>query len=164
MQPMGSVESVIAALRDDAAAELEQLRARTEQEIARIRGLPVAASDRGERERRIAAAHRRNEEMLAQAEWEERRRIMEAREEWIGRAVARGKELLAALDGERREAVNARLIAEARASLPGEPDEITTGSGCIVRCGSVVFDNSFEERSRRLEHVWRKELAEMYRL
>ncbi len=161
---MGSVESVIAALRDDAAAELEQLRVQSEQEIARIRGLSIETSDRGERDRRMAVAYKGTEELLAQAEWEERRRIMEAREEWIQRAVARGKEILASLDGERLEAVNARLIAEGRASLAGEPDEISTDSGCIVRCGTMVFDNSFEERSRRLEPVWRKALAEMYRV
>ena len=164
MQPVGSVDSVIAAIRDDAGAELEQLRTRAEQEIAQIRSLPIEATDRGERERRIAAAHKHNEELLAQADWEERRRIMEAREEWIRRVVNRGREILATLDGERLAAVNARLIAEARASLPGEPDEITTANGCVVRCGAVVFDNSFEERARRLEPVWRKALAEMFRV
>ncbi|HSP16581.1 MAG TPA: hypothetical protein VLV78_17685 [Thermoanaerobaculia bacterium] len=164
MQPIGSVDSVIAAIRDESAAELEQLRARADQEIATIRGLPVEAADRAERERRITTAHKRNEELMAQADWDARRRIMEAREEWTRRVVARGREILSSLDDWRREAINARLIAEARASLHGEPDEITTKDGCVVRCGAIVFDNSFEERARRLEPVWRKALAEMYSL
>ncbi len=164
MQAIGSVDSVIAAIRDEAAAEVEHLRARADQEIAAIKALPVEMSDHAERHRRIAAAHKRNEELMAQADWDGRRRIMEAREEWMRRVVARGKQILASLDDPRREAINARLIAEARASLPAEPDEITTENGCVVRCGAIVFDNSFEERGRRLEPVWRKALAEMYGL
>ncbi|HEX9163250.1 MAG TPA: hypothetical protein VF980_16205 [Thermoanaerobaculia bacterium] len=158
MHVLGSIDAVIAAIRDEANAEIEAMRVVPE---ARTAASPVRAGDGRERAS-VLHEHKRNDERLGQAEWEEKRRLIEQREAWIARVIARGNEILAKSD----EATVERLVREAKQSI-GRGDvavEIATGGGCIVRCGALVVDNSFVERAKRLEPVWRKALAEMYRV
>lgn len=191
MHVVGSIEAVIATIRAEADAEVELLRARADEEIARLRDLP-AESDSSDRETRLAAARKHNDELAAQMEWEERRRVIEQREAWMERAIARGDELLrSATVDERRESL-ARLAREALQSVRGEQIEVRVAAhdrplvddawcreiapssslgenapirgGCLVRSGALLFDNSFEQRAKRLEPVWRKALAGMYRV
>lgn len=178
MQAHGSIASVIAAIRDEAAAEVERVQHAAEAEVETLRAA-VKAYEIPDREQRLAAARREQRERVAQNEWECRRAVIEQRESWIGRVVARGTELLAG--GERRDALN-RLFDEARGHLPAgacqavvapgdagllqrdgvRVQEGTISGGCIVSCGGVTFDNSFEARARRLEFEWRKAVAALY--
>jgi vacuolar-type H+-ATPase subunit E/Vma4 len=191
MNVIGSVDSVIATIRAEADAEIERLRATGDQELARLRELPPQ-SDPPDREARLAAARKHNDELSAQMDWEEHRRVIEQREAWMARVIARGNELLrsASVD-ERRQSLTA-LTREALRSVSGENIELRLSAadreivddawcrdippglhlgetapirgGCLVRSGPLVFDNSFEERAKRLEPVWRKALAGAYRV
>ena len=188
MQTLGSVASVIVAIRDEAAAQIEQIAAKAGEQNRELQ-LPGPPAEIPDRHQQIAAALKRNAEALAQEEWESRRRLIEQREEWIARVVERGNEILR-LSG---EDVLQRLTREALELVAGErvelivserdrarideawcgaissrlvlaPETAPISGGCILRSGAIVFDNSFEERGRRLEPRWRSTLAAMYRL
>jgi vacuolar-type H+-ATPase subunit E/Vma4 len=178
MQSHGSVASVVAAIRDEAAAEVERLQRASQTEVEKLRAT-TEAFQVPDREQRLAAARREQRERVAQNEWECRRAVIEQREEWIRRVIERGNEMLAS--GDRSAALN-RLFDEARRRLPEGPCravvaerdvkllqrkdvEVKAGpisGGCIVSAASVTFDNSFEARARRLEFEWRKAIAALY--
>jgi vacuolar-type H+-ATPase subunit E/Vma4 len=191
MHVVGSVDAVMATIRAEADAEVERLRTRADEEIARLRNLPPE-TDAGDRESRLIAARKHNDELAAQMDWEERRRVIEQRETWIERVIARADELLRSATVDQRKESLAGLAREALQRVRGEQielrvaahdrslvddawcREIAPGSsvgenapirgGCLVRSGALVFDNTFEERAKRLEPVWRKALAGMYRV
>lgn len=151
----GSVDSLVAAIRDDVAAEVERVEKTAADEIAARRadvdGVPAAAADR---DQRLAAARRRNAESLAQAEWEARRAFIEQREQWIESVIARGREILKSMPA---DAWTAEALATA-----GDPHAEVIGEG-IVRAGNLIVDNSSGERTRRFEPAWRAAIAGMYR-
>ncbi|HEX6161697.1 MAG TPA: hypothetical protein VF111_16090 [Thermoanaerobaculia bacterium] len=157
MQTLGSPASLIAAIREDAAAEAERIQEAAANELASIRAA-AASSDVAiaDREERLVAARRENEERIAKQEWEARRAVIEQREAWIGRVVATAREGWSGLDPARVAA----LVDEARAHLPQGECHV---DGCVVTVGNVSFDNSFEARSRRREPEWRNALSGMYK-
>lgn len=160
MQSLGSPASVVAAIREDADAEVERLREATAAELAKIRGDAASASVAiADRDLQLARARRECEERVARQEWEGRRAAMEQREEWLQRVLAAAHERWPQGDLD-------ALIAEARSRLPeGECEVIVDPrGGCVVRMGDVSFDNSFEARARRLEPEWRAVLGGMYRV
>lgn len=176
MPTLGSAASVIAAIREEAAAEVERIEQTTSADIAVIneeaKTKSVAIADRDEQ---LSAARRANQERLAQQEWDGRRAVIEQREAWIARVLARAHEHWRGGDRTQLQA----LVREA-VTLVGDPhceiavaaidrDNIENAKladiagGCIVTAGDVVFDNSFEARARRLESQWRNALAERYK-
>jgi vacuolar-type H+-ATPase subunit E/Vma4 len=157
MQTLGSPASLVAAIREDAAAEAERLQEATADELASIRA-EAASSDVAivDRDERLAAARRESEERIAKQEWEARRAVIEQREAWIGRVVAKARERWSGLDPARVAA----LVDEARSHLPEGACQV---DGCVVTVGNVSFDNSFEARSRRREPEWRNALSGMYK-
>lgn len=157
MQTLGSPASLIAAIREDAAAEAARIQDATANELASIRAEASSADVAvAGREERLAAARRESEERIARQEWEGRRAVIEQREAWIGRVVARARERWNEPDPARVAA----LVAEARSHLPEGACQV---DGCVVTVGNVSFDNSFEARSRRLEPEWRNALSGIYR-
>ena len=150
MRSLGSVASIVAAIREDAAAEVERIEESAAAEIASICVPDVSIADR---EERLALARRMNEERLARQEWEGRRAVIEQREEWIQRVVAAAP---ARWDGD-----TAPLIRDAMAQLPANAGQARV-DGCVVSAGNVSFDNSLEARSKRLESEWRSALSALY--
>jgi vacuolar-type H+-ATPase subunit E/Vma4 len=183
MQSLGSVASIIAAIREDTAAEVDRIEEASAVEIAAARAegaaVVVAIPDR---EVRLAAARAENEERIARQEWEGQRMALEQREQWIDRVIARAREKqrtngaqLAALIREALQkietpeceiAVAERDRALIDAKKLGKAIRVTTAAidgGCIVTAGDLVFDNSLEARARRLESAWRSALSEVYK-
>ena len=162
MQTLGSPASVVAAIREDGEAEVERFRESAAVELASIAteaaSMNVAIDDR---EERLAAARRSNEERVARQEWEGRRAVMQQRETWIERVVAKAQEGW----GTSPAAALEVLVREARSRLPdGDCDVVASPrGGCVVTIGDLSFDNSFEARSRRLEPEWRSALSGMYK-
>lgn len=161
MMTLGSPASVVAAIREDAEAEATRINETTSNELSAIRAeaasVSVAIVDR---EERLTAARRENDERIARQEWEGRRAMIEQREEWIRAVVATAQERWSSDDPEKLNA----LIREARSRLPaGEVDiAIDPRGGCVVTAGDVSFDNSYDARSRRLEPEWRGALSGIY--
>lgn len=159
MQTVGSVESVVAAIGDDAAAEVERIEKAAAGEIRDTRKLADDFTAPGDETGLKPAAARRNAELIAQAQWEGQRHFIEQREHWIAGVIAAAAPLLANASADDL----ATLEREARAVAGDGAREPAPGGGCIVRGKNVVFDNSFKERARRFEPYWRKALAELYR-
>jgi vacuolar-type H+-ATPase subunit E/Vma4 len=126
MKPLGSVAAVIAAIREDAAAEAEAVAARATEDVARIRALQASdAVTIADRESRLAAARRDAQTRLAQEDWEDRRDAVALREEWLERALDLGRRLLAKPDDDAaRRARLTALAAEGLARLPGRSCEV----------------------------------------
>jgi hypothetical protein len=162
MQTLGSPASVVAAIHEDADAEVERIQQSTATEIASLRSdatnANVAIADR---EEQLAAARRQGEERIARQEWEGRRAVMQQRETWMQRVVAAGQERWASISTEALEP----LTRDARAHLPAGDCEVIVNprGGCVVRAGDLSFDNSFDARSQRLEPEWRGALGGMYK-
>jgi vacuolar-type H+-ATPase subunit E/Vma4 len=171
---------MVAAIREDADAEVQRIEETTAKELAAIRdegsGVSVAIPDR---EERLTMERRANDERLAKQEWEGRRAAIERREEWMQRVVAKAREQWPCGNAARLDA----LVREARSRMPRGACEIGVcardrdlvdvadanvvtapiAGGCVVTSGDVSFDNSFEARSRRLEPEWRSALSGMYK-
>lgn len=187
METLGSVASVIAAIRDEAGAEVEKL------ERAPVEVPPDEEVAVGDRETRLAAAQRDNRERIAQQEWEARRTLVEQREAWIARVrqeahrrwsegfadraeklTALAREALERIPGDRceiavcardSEALRPRDLAKStgKKEVTIAPQPANIAGGCVVTAADVAFDNSFEERSRRFEAEWRRALSALYR-
>lgn len=191
MKPAGSPGSVLAAIREDAGAELERVEQECEAEMARLSAAEEPEVEVPDREERLAAASREARELLAREDYADARAALEAREEWMRKAARAGEALLLAPRPlEERRALLLQLAREALQRLPGNGyvlhlaprDEgllddamlaelgVTRGApvdisgGCILRAvrGKVSLDNSFEERARRFEAVLRAALGKVY--
>lgn len=198
MQTVGSVASVIAAIRDDGAAEVERIERDAAAELARMRSEAESETVAiAGREQRLATARRETAEQLALGQWEGRGAAIEQREAWIARVVAQGQaptERGGNADADR--ALLTKLACEALRQLPGNECVISLaahdlaridarwgaslaaatgktsvriaespapiGGGCIAVSGDLAFDNSLDERSRRLESRWRSALSALY--
>jgi vacuolar-type H+-ATPase subunit E/Vma4 len=188
MPTLGSVASVVASIRDESGVEIERIVKNADDEIRALKA-PLPPEEILDRQQQIAAAMKGNEEALAQVEWDSRRRLIEQREEWIRRAVKLGNEILRgagagdlrrlaleALQFVRGEKVELLVSARDRERIDDEwcrsvapnlslaADAAPISGGCIARSGPITFDNSLEERARRLESQWRAALASIYRV
>jgi vacuolar-type H+-ATPase subunit E/Vma4 len=137
MKAVGSVAAVIAAIREDAAAEAEAIESRATAEVERIRGLQ--ASDVvtiPDRESRLAAARRHAQMRVAQEDWEDTRDAVAVREEWMNRALELGRQVLTNREGGQahRERL-AALVAEGLARLPGGACEIVLSGTDVALLG-----------------------------
>lgn len=183
MQSLGSAASVIAAIREDAAAEADRIDEAARLQITAIRAEGISAGVAiPDRDLRIARARAESDERIARQEWEGRRQAIEQREAWIQRIVTeserRGRTSAAQLQALIHEAL-ARIeaaeceIVVAQQDLPlvdpkqlGRDVRVIAGpisGGCIVSAGDLAFDNSLEARALRLEPEWRSALSEVYR-
>ncbi len=161
MQTLGSPASVVASIREEAEAEVERIQEAMAAELATMRAEAASTSVViADREARLTAARRDAEERTARQEWEGRRAVMQQREQWMQRVVSAAQQRWTVTSGEALDA----LVREARSRLPEGDCEIVVSprGGCIVRCGDLSFDNSYEARSRRLEPEWRSALSGMY--
>jgi vacuolar-type H+-ATPase subunit E/Vma4 len=141
---LGSVASLVEAVREDVEAELARIREETENEAERLGRVREAESTEvPDRASRLESARREAAERLAREDWADRRAALEDREEWITQASAEGLAALAKSDGgsERRELLE-RFIREALERLPGERFEVT-----LAAADSALLD---EEECRRL--------------
>lgn len=186
MQTLGSPASVIASIREDADAEVQRIEEAASAELASLRSEAATASVViADREERLTAARRKNEERIAMQEWEGRRHAIEQREAWIQRVAMKARKMWTGGDpATRREQLNA-LIREAMSRFPSgvtreaavsasdralvDDSELPLATaaiagGCIVTAGNVSVDNSFEARARRLEPEWRNALSGIYKL
>jgi vacuolar-type H+-ATPase subunit E/Vma4 len=128
MKTYGSPAAVIAAIRDEADAEVARIDQEARAAAERIRqhdaADPVAIPDR---DARMAAARREAAERLARAEWRDTRAALEARERWMAGVELRGRARLATETSAATEAgrrVLAALAVEAIRTLRAAACEI----------------------------------------
>jgi vacuolar-type H+-ATPase subunit E/Vma4 len=133
MKALGSLAALLAAIRDDAAAEAEAIQRDAESAVAAITGdaadCPPGHGDDG----RLLAARDRARVRVAQEDWHDARDAIAEREGWMAQAVTRGTALL----GERRTAAERRnelaaLAREAVARLPAGAIELVVDAGAAA--------------------------------
>jgi vacuolar-type H+-ATPase subunit E/Vma4 len=128
---LGSVPSVVEAVREEVDEEIARLREESERESERLKRArqadPVEVPDRAIR---LESARREAAERLAREDWADRRAALEDREAWIAEAELQGFAALARPEAaaERGELL-LRFIAEALERLPGETFEVTLAPG-----------------------------------
>ncbi|MBI3403041.1 MAG: hypothetical protein HY048_16635 [Acidobacteria bacterium] len=190
---LGSIEAVVAAVREDGRAEVEQIERDVAAAIARVREedarLPVVVADA---EARLGAARRQARDRLAAEDWADHEAAIRDREAWIAHVVEEGERRLGGLDLVTARSDLVRLAREALDCLPDQPLEVlvpplfadvadlvrsgtsktvarvTPSAGCAGGCvaqtvdGRVRLDNTYRDRRRRFEPIWRARVGEMF--
>ena len=148
MKPLGSVAAVIAAVSEDAQAEVESIERDATGVVARIASADDARVLTGDAAA-IAVARERARTRVAQEDWEDARNALAEREQWIAAIVELGLERLAQpLPAGRRRDMLARLADEGLSRLPAGPVIIEVPPGNVD-----LLDNQ-----------WREHLAEPSRI
>jgi vacuolar-type H+-ATPase subunit E/Vma4 len=129
----GSIESVIAAIREEARAESDRIDADAAAAIARLRDedarVPsVIAND----DARVAAARRRARERAAEEDWNDRSAALDRREEWMARALSLAIDRLRAVDPATRREDLRRLACEAAARVGGPAIDVRVAPGDVA--------------------------------
>jgi vacuolar-type H+-ATPase subunit E/Vma4 len=126
MKPLGSVAAVIAAVREDAAADVDAIVRQADADCARLRAEDASrAVAFPEGELQIAAARERARTQAAHEDWLDTRAAIDEREAWLRRVVERGVERMdiGATPAERRDRL-ARLTEEAIDRLQADMIEV----------------------------------------
>jgi vacuolar-type H+-ATPase subunit E/Vma4 len=149
MKVLGSVAAVVAAIREDAAVEVDAIARQADADIARLRAedarRPLAFE---EGQMQIARARDSARARLAQEDWLDSRAAIDERETWLARVVELGQQRLARDGDESRKQRLARLVHE-----------------CLVRLQSSTVDIVVSETDvPLLDEAWQLELRRAYRL
>ena len=125
MKPLGSVAALLAAIRDDAAAEAEVIQRDADAAVARTAADEAACPPSQAEDRQLAVARDRARVRIAQEDWHDARDAIAERERWMARAIALGTAQLQ----ERRTPPEVRvelaaLAREAVARLPAGAIEL----------------------------------------
>lgn len=131
MKPLGSVAAVIAAIREDAAVEVDGIIRQADADVAGLRAEDAAhLITFPEGDMQIAAARERSRSRLAQEDWLDTRAAIDEREAWLARAVDLGRQRLddAAAPAVRRQRL-ARLTKECLERLPLGALELIVSAG-----------------------------------
>ena len=192
MKTWGSAAAVIAALRDDAAAEIERLERESAIALERMRSASAATVIPADGER-LAAAQRTIADLEMDEDWQDVVAAAADRDAWISAVAARARRAIA--DAPDAVAWTAAMAADAIRQLPA-PDCILTvpaalrpylddgwraalstatgktiviedgpfAAGCLARTadGRVSFDNRTEAREARTLAQWQASVADLY--
>jgi vacuolar-type H+-ATPase subunit E/Vma4 len=114
MKPLGSVAAVVAAIHEDASAEVDAITRQMDADIARLRAEDAARLVTfAEGDLQIAGARDRARARLAQEDWFDSRAAIDERELWLARVVDLGRRRLdVSVTPEQRKRQLARLAQE----------------------------------------------------
>ena len=140
MKLLGSVASLVEAVREEVDAEVARIRGETEEREREARA--AAERERIElpgRTERLAEERRRATELLAREDWVDRREALERREAFAAETERRGLERLSSgrTPQDRAEALG-RLAGEAIEKLPGPVVEIV-----VNEADATLADEAF---------------------
>jgi vacuolar-type H+-ATPase subunit E/Vma4 len=119
MKTLGSVAAVVAAIREEANAEVDRMEREAAVEMAALgRTRPTAGPD-PESDPRVVAARARARDEDSREEWNTGLQDLEDRERWMNKVVAVGRQVFADLsDPAAVKRLTAALVDEAAARLP----------------------------------------------
>jgi vacuolar-type H+-ATPase subunit E/Vma4 len=149
MKVLGSVAAVVAAIREDAAAEVEVIARQADADIARFRAddaaQPLAFI---EGEVQLAAARDGARARLAHEDWLDNRAAIDEREAWLARVVALGQQRLG-LDGDERQKQRlARLVHESLVRLQSPAIDIV-----VSTADASLLDEAWQLEVRRAHRL-----------
>jgi vacuolar-type H+-ATPase subunit E/Vma4 len=140
MKGLGSVAAVVAAILEEADAEVDAV---DREAAAAIAALPPAPGDDAAPEdaAAIAAARERARLAVAHEDWEDARAALSDREAWVTRAIEVGRCRLLTLDAVavRRDQL-AALAREAIDRLPEGPVEVL-----VAECDVALLDDDWKK-------------------
>lgn len=145
MSGAGSVEAVLAAIREEAQAEVERLRGESDATIARLRqedaAVPVVVADA---DARIRDARRQARERAAEDDWADRQTALGAREAWTAGVLA---------------AAHARLLDQPAAARAADLRELAREA--VGRLADTECELLVAVRDAPLaDEAWRRALAD----
>jgi len=132
VRTLGSVDALVAAIRDEADSAIE---ARRQASDGELEGLEVAPGGRDprrdddERRTRLAIAHRVVRERRARDEWLGGKELLEARERWVDGVVREARRRIRDMPPTARPVALARLAEEAFRRLPGDHGVVRLAPG-----------------------------------
>ena len=130
MKTLGSAAAVIAAMRDDAAAEIEKLERETASAIESLRVPAGSPAGDAARARQVDAARRTALDRGVEEAWQDARAMLTDREAWMASVVDAGARRLAdPSDAERGRRLMADFIREAVPHLPGPALVVSAPAG-----------------------------------
>jgi vacuolar-type H+-ATPase subunit E/Vma4 len=133
MAPLGSVEAVVAAIREDAHAEVERIERERDASAARIRAedaaAPVVVADA---EVRLSAARREARERAAAEDWADRQSRALARDRWMRVVAERARQQLRDATDAQRRADLLTCAGEAIAQMPAGGCELLVAARDLV--------------------------------
>jgi vacuolar-type H+-ATPase subunit E/Vma4 len=131
---LGSVAAVIAAIQEDAAAELEAIERRTKAALDRVMTEDTDRVELPDRELRLSLARQEGRARAAHETWEDTCSRLAGREAWINKVVTLGRQRLAesTVSVEDRRAALTTLVREALDRLPGPSVEIVVSAADIT--------------------------------
>ena len=119
MMALGSVEAVIAAIREEARVEIDRIERDARAAADALRqsdaATPLVLADA---DARISAARRQAAERRAQEDWADRQSALNARESWIATIAEAGRRRLGARPEAERRLELLQLAREARSRIP----------------------------------------------
>jgi vacuolar-type H+-ATPase subunit E/Vma4 len=153
MKPLGSVAAVVAAIREDAAVEVEGIARQADADIARLRANDAADPPTfADGEAQAAAARAAARARLAQEDWLDSRAAIDEREAWLARAMALGQQRLGVdADPDIQKQQLARLVHEAVGRLQSTAIDIAVSAADVA-----LVDDGWREQCRtahRLESL-----------
>lgn len=152
MKTLGSVASLVEAVREEVDAEVSRIRLETEEREREARA--AAERERLElpgRAERLAEERRRATELLAREDWVDRREALERRQAFAEETERRGLERLAtAPTPEDRAETIGRLVGEAIEKLPGDAVEIVLNEA-DAPLATEAFRSALARRAGRRE-------------
>ncbi|MFI5177987.1 MAG: hypothetical protein ACHQO8_05475 [Vicinamibacterales bacterium] len=121
----GSIDSVVAAVQEDARAEIEKIDRELSAAVARAREedaqVPVIVADA---DARVGAARRQAHDRTVAQDWADRQAAIRDREAWMATVTAEGERRLRALDAATARCDLIRLAREALERMPNQPIEL----------------------------------------
>jgi vacuolar-type H+-ATPase subunit E/Vma4 len=149
MRVLGSVAAVVAAIREDAAVEVDAIVRQADADIARLRAEDAArplAFIEGDMQ--VAAARDSARARFAQQDWLDRRAAIDEREAWLARVAALGQQRLG-LDGDERQKQRlARLVEESLGRLQSPALEIV-----VSAADAPLLDEAWQLELRRAHRL-----------
>lgn len=143
MRSWGSAAAVIAALEEDAAAEIERIEKEAADAVRALRGDASHGVTNPDAEPRAAAARRAAADAEADEDWQDTQAAIADREAWIVDVIERGRHAIAALaDADAAAVWMEELAREAAGELPGD--------ACVVQAPASL--------AARLDDRWRRAL------
>ncbi|MEW6321092.1 MAG: V-type ATP synthase subunit E family protein [Acidobacteriota bacterium] len=145
MRTAGSPAAVMAAMRDEAAAEVDRVEQEAAARVGALeRALAELTVEAPDRDRRLARARAAAGERMAREDDLDARADLDVRERWMAAVAARGRQLLESRDAAARRRVLTRLAVEALARVPGSTAVLE-----LAACDLAAVDLAWREAVTR---------------
>jgi vacuolar-type H+-ATPase subunit E/Vma4 len=149
MKVLGSVAAVVAAIREDAAVEVDAIARQADADIARLRAEDAARPlTFAEGEMQLATARDSARARVAHEDWLDSRTAIDEREAWFAHVVALGQQRLGLGGDEHQKQRLARLVRESLGRLQSPAVDIV-----VSAADAPLLDEAWQLELRRAHRL-----------